>query len=249
MEISQTRHFHFLQKAKQRYPGRLKRIFKVGVAAMAEIEAHESKIYSEFAPLYDKIFGKIFYSRLEHVIEDLEIPPGAKVLEVGAGTGTSFPAYPSHCEVTGIDLAPDMLARAQRKIEENGWSHLRVLEMNALELEFPGNTFDYVMAFHVVTVVPDPIRMIAEAQRVCKPGGNIVIVNHFTSDFPLLGSLTEALDPITRWLGWRTDLRLRPFIETTSLTVEKVYKLSKASLYTVVVGRKDHNGFHPAREL
>jgi phosphatidylethanolamine/phosphatidyl-N-methylethanolamine N-methyltransferase len=216
---------------------------------MAEIEAHESKIYSEFAPLYDKIFGKIFYSRLERVIEDLEIPPAAKVLEVGAGTGTSFPAYPSHCEVTGIDLAPDMLARAQRKIEENGWSHLRVLEMNALDLKFPDNSFDYVMAFHVVTVVPDPVRMIAEAQRVCKPSGNIVIVNHFTSDFPLLGSLTEALDPITRWLGWRTDLRLKPFIETTSLTVEKVYKLSKASLYTVVLGRKDHNGFHPVREL
>jgi phosphatidylethanolamine/phosphatidyl-N-methylethanolamine N-methyltransferase len=216
---------------------------------MAEIEAHESKIYSEFAPLYDKIFGKIFYSRLQRVIEDLDIPLGAKVLEVGAGTGTSFPAYPPHCEVTGIDLAPDMLARAQRKIEENAWAHLRVLEMNALDLEFPDNTFDYVMAFHVVTVVPDPVRMVAEAQRVCKPGGSIVIVNHFTSDVPVLGSLTEALDPITRWLGWRTDLRLKPFIETTSLTVEKVYKLSKTSLYTVVVGRKDHNGFHPAREL
>jgi phosphatidylethanolamine/phosphatidyl-N-methylethanolamine N-methyltransferase len=216
---------------------------------MAEIEAHESKLYSELAPLYDKVFGKIFYSRLERVIEDLDIEPGAKVLEVGAGTGTSFPAYPSHCEVTGIDLAPDMLERAQRKIQENGWTHLKVLEMNALELEFPENTFDYVMAFHVVTVVPDPVRMIAEAQRVCKPDGTIVIVNHFTTDVPVLGSLTEALDPITRWLGWRTDLRLKPFIETTSLTVEKVYKLSKASLYTVVLGRKNHNGFYPAREL
>jgi len=216
---------------------------------MAEIEAHESKLYSEFAPLYDKIFGKIFYSRLECVIEELDIPPGAEVLEVGAGTGTSFPAYPSHCEVTGIDLAPDMLSRAQRKIRDNGWTHLKVLEMNALDLEFPDDTFDYVMAFHVVTVVPDPVRMIAEAQRVCKPGGNIVIVNHFTSDFPLLGSLTEALDPLTRWLGWRTNVRLKPFIETTSLAVEKVYKLSKASLYTVVLGRKDHNGFHLAREL
>jgi len=216
---------------------------------MAEIEAHESKLYSEFAPLYDKIFGKIFYSRLERVIEELDIPPGAEVLEVGAGTGTSFPAYPSHCEVTGIDLAPDMLARAQRKIRDNGWAHLKVLEMNALDLEFPDDTFDYVMAFHVVTVVPDPVRMIAEAQLVCKPGGNIVIVNHFTSDFPLLGSLTEALDPLTRWLGWRTNVRLKPFIETTSLAVEKVYKLSKGSLYTVVLGRKDHNGFHLAREL
>lgn len=216
---------------------------------MAEIEAHESKLYSEFAPLYDKIFGKIFYSRLESVIEDLDIPPGAKVLEVGAGTGTSFPAYPKHCNVTGIDLAPDMLARAQRKIRDNGWTHLTVREMNALDLEFPDNSFDYVMAFHVVTVVPDPIRMIAEAKRVCKPGGKIVIVNHFTSDVPVLGTLTEALDPITRWLGWRTNLRLKPFIRTTHLPVERVYKLSKTSLYTVLHGRKTDNGYYPIRKL
>jgi phosphatidylethanolamine/phosphatidyl-N-methylethanolamine N-methyltransferase len=215
---------------------------------MGEIEAHESKLYAEFAPLYDKIFGKIFYSRLESVIEELDIPPGAKVLEVGAGTGTSFPAYPTHCQVTGIDLAPDMLARAQRKIRENGWTHLTVIEMNALDLDFPDNSFDYVMAFHVVTVVPDPVRMIAEAKRVCKPGGKIVIVNHFTSDFPLLGTLTEALDPVTRWLGWRTNLRLKPFIKTTDLTVERMYKLSKTSLYTVLHGTKEKNGFHPSRQ-
>ena len=216
---------------------------------MGEIEAHESKFYSDFAPLYDKIFGKIFYSRLEHVIENLEIPPGANVLEVGAGTGTSFPAYPTHCDVTGIDLAPDMLVRARQKITENSWTHLRVLEMNALDLNFPDNTFDYVTAFHVVTVVPDPVQMIAEAKRVCKPGGKIVIVNHFTSDFPLLGSLTEALDPITRWLGWRTDLKLKPFIRTTNLKVERVYKLSKASLHTVLLGRKEKNGYYHSREL
>jgi len=216
---------------------------------MAEIEAHESKIYSEFAPFYDKIFGKIFYNRLERVIEDLDIPPGAKVLEVGAGTGTSFPAYPTHCEITGIDLAPDMLARARQKIEENGWHHLRVMEMNALDLKFPDNTFDYVMAFHVVTVVPDPIQMIAEAKRVCKPGGRIVIVNHFTTDVPVIGSLTQAMDPITRWLGWRTDLKLKPFIKSTQLRIEKVYKLNKASLYTVLLCQKDKNGLHSVREL
>ena len=217
---------------------------------MADIEAHESKIYSEFAPLYDKIFGKLFYNRIERVIDDLEIPIGAKVLEVGAGTGTSFPAYPTHCQVTGIDLAPDMLAQARQKIQENSWRHLKVMEMNALNLDFPDNTFDFVMAFHVVTVVPDPIRMIAEAKRVCRPNGKIVIVNHFTSDVPVLGTLTKAIDPLTRWLGWRTDLQLKPFIETTDLSIEKVYKLSKTSLYTVVLGRKGTtNGFHAVREL
>lgn len=216
---------------------------------MADIEAHESKLYAEFAPLYDKVFGKIFYNRLEQVIEDLGIPPGAKVLEVGAGTGTSFPAYPLHCEITGIDLAPEMLARARQKIQENGWSHLKVMEMNALDLQFPDNTFDYVMGFHVVTVVPDPVRMISEAKRVCKPGGRIVIVNHFTSEVPLLGSLTQALDPITRWLGWRTDLRLKPFVQTTGLRVERKYKLSKASLYDVLICRKESRSLSTTREL
>jgi phosphatidylethanolamine/phosphatidyl-N-methylethanolamine N-methyltransferase len=123
------------------------------------------------------------------------------------------------------------------------------MEMNALDLDFPDNTFDYVMAFHVVTVVPDPERMIAEAKRVCKPGGRIVIVNHFTSDVPLLGMVTQALDPITRWLGWRTDLKLKPFIETAKLKVEKIYKLNKTSLYTVLLLRKETRKFHPTREL
>lgn len=216
---------------------------------MADIEAHESKLYSEFAPLYDRVFGKIFYNRLERVIEDLDIPPGAQVLEVGAGTGTSFPAYPTHCHVTGVDLAPDMLARARQKISENHWSHLKVMEMNALDLKFPDNTFDFVMAFHVVTVVPDPVRMIAEAKRVCNPSGKIVIVNHFTSDVPVLGSLTKAMDPLTRWLGWRTDLQLKPFIAATGLTVEKVYKTNKPSLYTVVLARKEPNRRRSTREL
>jgi phosphatidylethanolamine/phosphatidyl-N-methylethanolamine N-methyltransferase len=210
---------------------------------MSEIEAHESKLYSDFAPFYDKVFGKIFYSRLRRVIEALNIPRGARVLEVGAGTGTSFPAYPRHCEVIGIDVAPDMLARAQEKIRENRWIHLKVLEMNALSIDFPDSSFDYVMAFHVVTVIPDPIRMIQEAKRVCRPGGRIVIVNHFTSNFPLLGFLTETLDPLTRRLGWRTNLRLKPFIEATELKIEAVYKLSKLSLYTVLVGSNRKDGY------
>jgi phosphatidylethanolamine/phosphatidyl-N-methylethanolamine N-methyltransferase len=209
---------------------------------MAEVDAHESKLYSDLAPLYDKIFGKFFYSRLRHVISSLKIPRGARVLELGVGTGASFPAYPPHCEVIGVDVAPDMLARAKEKIRENGWTHLKVSKMDALNLDFPDDSFDFVMAFHVVTVVPDPIRMIEEAKRVCKSGGKIVIVNHFTSESPMLGFLTEALDPVTRRLGWRTDLRLKPFIQATELNVERAYKLSKLSLHTVLVGLNQEDG-------
>ena len=200
-------------------------------------QAHESRIYSDYALLYDKTFGKIFYNRIKHVIESLHIPPGAEVLELGVGTGTSFPAYPTNCKVMGIDLVKDMLAQARAKISKNSWSHLQVMEMDALNLTFADNSFDYVTVFHAVTVVPDPVQMLAEAQRVCKPGGKIVIVNHFTTDLPIIGSLTEALDPITRRLGWRTKLKLEPFLQATDLTVEEIYKLSKVSLYTVIRGR------------
>ncbi|MGH7844210.1 MAG: class I SAM-dependent methyltransferase [Candidatus Binatia bacterium] len=211
---------------------------------MIETAAHESRIYSDYAPLYDKIFGKIFYDRVRQVIEALHIPNSAQVLELGVGTGTSFPAYPSHCEVIGIDLAPDMLAQAREKIFKNRWSHLKVMEMDALNLAFSNDCFDYVMAFHTVTVVPDPVRMLSEAQRVCRSGGKIVIVNHFTTDFPVVGALTEALDPVTRRLGWRTNLRLKPFLAASNLRVEQVYKLSRLSLYTVVVGANHKNVYH-----
>ena len=60
---------------------------------------------------------------------------------------------------------------------------------------------------------------------------------------------TQAMDPITRWLGWRTDLKLKPFIYSTQLKIEKVYKLNKASLYTVLLCQKETNGFYHTREL
>src|SRR5512132_4170066 len=107
-------------------------------------QAHESRLYSEHAVLYDKTFGKFFYDRIRQVIKSLNIPPGARVLELGVGTGTSFAAYPRHCQVMGIDLAAEMLAQARTKIVKNKWSHLQVMEMNALDLTFADNSFDYV---------------------------------------------------------------------------------------------------------
>ena len=59
----------------------------------------------------------------------------------------------------------------------------------------------------------------------------------------------KRIDPLTRWLGWRTDLQLQPFIATTGLSVEKVYKINKTSLYTVVLARKEPSSRYPTREL
>lgn len=198
-------------------------------------QPHESKIYSEFSHLYEKIFSRFFCKRIATVIRSLAIPPGAKVLEVGVGTGLSMSAYPPHCEVTAIDLAPEMLEQAQQKIIEHGWRHFRLLKMDALNLEFSDNSFDYVTSFHVISVVPDPVRMMQEIHRVCRPGGKIVIINHFRTTKPLLGPLIDALDPITRHLGWSASLRLSQAFAGVPVMIEKRFKTSPFSLFTVVL--------------
>jgi phosphatidylethanolamine/phosphatidyl-N-methylethanolamine N-methyltransferase len=206
---------------------------------------HESKIYSEFSHLYDKIFSRFFCKRITTVVESLDIRPGAKVLEVGVGTGLSLAAYPPHCEVTGIDLAPEMLERARQKAAENGWRHFRLLKMDALNLDFPDNSFDYVTSFHVISVVPDPVRMMREIHRVCKPGGTVVIINHFRTTKPFLGPLIGALDPLTRRLGWSASLRLSQAFAGVPVRIEQRFKTSPFSLFTVVLAhnQKDmHNG-------
>ena len=202
---------------------------------------HESKIYSEFSHLYEKIFSPFFEKRIHTVIKNLQISPGAKVLEVGIGTGMSMAAYPSHCEVTGVDLAADMLEKAQEKADENGWRHFHLMEMDALNLKFPDNAFDYVLSFHVISVVPEPVRMMHEIHRVCKPGGSIVIINHFRSTKPVIGPLVGALTPITRYLGWDASLRLSEAFAGVPVHIERCFKTSPFSLFTVVVAQNQQS--------
>ncbi len=206
------------------------------MASLEGTQAHESKLYYELSHLYDRLFTRVFYPRIAEVIHSLNIKPGAQVLEVGVGTGLSFTAYPTHCQVTGVDLAPDMLEQAQDKISQNGWRHLKVMEMDALNLKFPDNTFDYIMAFHVVSVVPDAGALMHEALRVGKPGATVVIINHFRSRNRVLAALDSFIEPITRKLGWCT-LALDEVVGAIPLEVTRTYKTSRRSLFTIVVGK------------
>ena len=204
--------------------------------ATAGAQPHESAVYYEFSQFYDAFFGRVFYPRIAKVVRSLGIAPGARVLEIGVGTGLSLDAYPVHCHVTGIDLAPDMLERAQDKVNRNGWRHVTLEQGDAQNLRFEDDSFDYVMAFHVVSVVPDPSRLIAEAERVCRPGGVITVINHFRSPRPWLASITNRLDPITRRLGWTTMEQVDIF-RKGALHVERQWKTSPRSLFTIVVAR------------
>ena len=206
--------------------------------------AHESKIYSSFSSLYDRIFTNLFFPRINHVMKSMDLEPGSRILEVGVGTGLALPAYPEHCRVTGVDLSEGMLACARDKATARAWSHVDLSVADALKLPFASNSFDCVSSFHVVSVVPDAARMMREMVRVCRPGGTLVIINHFRSPRPLLAAAVDRLDPLTRKLGWRTTLRAEELLGVAELNRVRRFKLSPPSLFTVVMAR---NPERPAR--
>lgn len=201
-------------------------------------QPHESRVYSDLARFYDWTFGRVFIDHEREVIESLNLRPGQRVLEVGVGTGIALEAYPPYVHLVGIDSSAKMLAQAVEKTEEAGMRHVELRQGDALALDFPDSAFDWVVSFHVITVVPDPVRAMAEMVRVCKPSGKIVTVTHFASAQPVLYFLERLINPATKLLGWTNRLRLEEVINGQAIEVERCERLSRLSVHTLLVARK-----------
>jgi phosphatidylethanolamine/phosphatidyl-N-methylethanolamine N-methyltransferase len=180
------------------------------------------------------VFPAIFAKRILKTLRGMVLAPGSRVLELGVGTGISLDAYPRHCQIMGVDLNEEMLDRASQKVEREGWTHVELKQMNAENLEFPSATFDLVCAFHLITVVKKPEAVMREIVRVCRPGGTVLLINHFRSPIPWIAKMVDTADPVTRRLGWRTDLACSDLIEQLPLKVDRCYKYSPMSLFTIV---------------
>ncbi|MBI5816083.1 MAG: class I SAM-dependent methyltransferase [Nitrospinae bacterium] len=206
------------------------------------------KIYKSYSSVYDLLFKGFFHPRQKFAISNLEIQPGDNVLDVGVGTGLTLPLYPHNSHVTGIDISTHMLREARKKVEKHGLNHVKLLEMDACDLQFPDNTFDFVVATHIISVVPDPFRVIEEMRRVTKPDGEIVIVNHFVSSNPMIAKVENMCDPLFRKLGWRMDMSLEDLITTSNLRVFKTAKLKKLDLWQVVHAYSNKYPAHAASQ-
>jgi phosphatidylethanolamine/phosphatidyl-N-methylethanolamine N-methyltransferase len=197
--------------------------------ATAGAQPHESAVYYEFSQFYDAFFGRVFYPRIAKVVRSL----GIRARGSACSRSASAPASRSTrirrtVQVTGIDLAPDMLERAQERIDRNGLRNVTVEQGDALDLRFADDTFDYVTAFHVVSVVPDARRLMAEARRVCRPAGASWSSTTSGARTAAVARLQHSIDPMTRRLGWTTSLYLRDIVDPNGLHVERQWKTSRA---------------------
>jgi len=199
------------------------------------------RVYTSYAGFYDRIFGKVFHEGRESVIRNLDVQPDEHILEVGVGTGLALPMYPRHCRIVGIDFSEGMLAKAKEKAEAHSLDHVQLHRMDAGAMEFQDDSFDTVVAAYVVTAVPDYRKVVNEMIRVCRPGGRIIMLNHFSNGNKVIAAVEKVLSPITKHLGWRTDLSLNTVLEGTSLHVARNQKVNPLRLWALVecVNRKN----------
>jgi phosphatidylethanolamine/phosphatidyl-N-methylethanolamine N-methyltransferase len=188
-----------------------------------EMEAVKAA-YRRYAGFYNAIFGPVLQPGRKAVIEALDCKPGHRVLEVGVGTGLALDLYPAGVKVVGIDVSTEMLEKARRRVAKRRFTHVEaLLEMDAEAMSFADASFDRIVAMYVLPVVPNPARLLAELHRVCKPDGEIYLVNHVRSDNPVIGAVEKGLARFSDKLGFHPDFELRDVLNGHELVqIERV---------------------------
>lgn len=196
-------------------------------------------VYEKLASVYDFTFGPTLHAGRVRAIQRMGVWRGDRILEVGVGTGINAGLYPRDCVVTGIDLSSSMLEKARERVARKGIRNLRLLEMDAADLKFADGAFDIVYAPYLISVVPDPITVAREMRRVCRPGGRIIILNHFRSRNPLLASIERAISPFTVHIGFKSDLDLPAFLAQAELEPVSIEKVNIPRIWSLVTCIKE----------
>lgn len=196
------------------------------------------RAYTVWAVFYDSVVRFLRGSR-RRSLALLDLRAGDSVLLVGCGTGADFEFIPKDVEVTAVDLTPAMLRRAAAKV---GDRRIRLLEMDAMDLRFPDDTFDKTILHLILAVVPDPARTLQQAERVTKPDGLLVVLDKFwnrPTPPPLPLRIANAV------LGGYVSALNRNFhaiLKHTSLEVLREIPLAFGGLYLLYLLRKPATG-------
>jgi phosphatidylethanolamine/phosphatidyl-N-methylethanolamine N-methyltransferase len=193
------------------------------------------RTYRLFSGSYDLVFGPVFHPGRKAAVRLANDRPGQRILEVGVGTGLSLPYFREDAEVTGIDVSAEMLAKARRRVERRGLKQVKaIMEMDAEQMSFADDSFDAVLALYVASVVPNPAKFAAEMRRVCRPGGTIVIVNHFTSDDGFMRYVEKRLAPLAGKIGFHADFPLDDFLSVSRLNVREMLPSNLFGYWTLL---------------
>lgn len=162
---------------------------------------------------------------------------GPNVLEVGVGTGKSFPFYPRGPKITAIDFSSGMLAKAQKKVHDLAFP-VMLKQMDIQKLEFADNSFDTVAASCVFCSVPDPVLGLREIRRVLKPEGRLVVLEHMRHPNPVIGKVMDLLNPVAVKLsGPAINRRTLDNIHQAGLEIDMAENLALGGVFKFIIAR------------
>ncbi len=191
--------------------------------------------YRRWAGIYDAAFGGISRPARLRAVAAVNALPGRRVLEVGVGTGLALPLYQRDRLVTGIDLSAEMLGRARARVARQRLDHVEALHvLDAEDTGLPAGEFDVAVAMFVASVVPHPRRLLAEMQRLVRPGGHLLFANHFAAERGPRWWAEWALAPASRALGWHPDFRIEALLSAPEREAASVQSLPPAGLFSLV---------------
>ncbi len=180
------------------------------------------RVYASLAGVYDVFFGLALQPGRQVALARMSLRPGMRLLEVGVGTGLSALMYPPEVKAVGVDLSAPMLEQARRRLAQAGRGSVTLCRTDASRLPFADGQFDVVFAPYVMNAVPDAIGVAREMQRVCRPGGQIVLLNHFRSQRAAMQRVEHLVSPVLAHLGFTWDLDMPTLIAGANLQVESI---------------------------
>lgn len=164
-------------------------------------------IYRLWSPVYDGLFDRFFAAPgRRRAMAVLDLKPGERVLVVGIGTGADLPLLPEGVQAVGVDLSPEMLARARAKLPLAG-RDITLLQADAQLLPVRQAAFDAAVLNLILSVVPNGARCWQETLRALHPGGRVIIFDKFLPDHGQLTPGRRLLNLITMLFG--TDITRR----------------------------------------
>lgn len=206
-----------------------------GEPGHAAAQASVNATYARLAPLYDVVYGALLQPGRRRALTRLAAEPGERILEVGVGTGLTLGRYPAGCFVTAVDVSGPMLGRAAARRDRHALTHVHLSRMDAMKLAFADAAFDAVYVPYLLNVVPDPLRAVREIARVCRPGGRVVLLNHFDRTHET-DAVDRAIGRLARMISdvnWR--LPLEPVLAAAGLEPLSIEPVNVPKVSAVVV--------------
>lgn len=160
-------------------------------------------IYKIGSPIYDKFFNTgIFLKARQQIFQSIPFINKQKVLFVGVGTGADLELINYlDLDIVAIDYSTDMLDKAKSKFKN---SNIKFIQMDAQDMTFENESFDYVIASLILSVVPDANKCFQEMTRVLEKDGKIVVFDKFAPKNKKLPIIKVLIRPIIMFLG--TDI-------------------------------------------